>query len=91
VVMLPTTDIDGAERTAETIRATIVARRIPHAASARGLVSISIGVACGIPMSGRGPEALIAAADTALYAAKRQGRNRVLVAGHLEVQPAAAD
>ena len=91
VVMLPATDIDGAERTAETIRATIAARRVPHAASARGSVSISIGVACSIPASGRVPEALIEAADTALYSAKRHGRNRVFVARHVETEIAAAD
>ena len=91
VVMLPATTIDGAERTAEMIRATIAGRAMPHAASKYGRVAVSVGVAMTLPMHDADPEALIEAADSALYAAKRQGRNRVAIAGYRQVQADAAD
>ena len=91
VVMLPATGLDGAQRTAEMIRAAIAAQAVPHGASTCGKVAISVGVAMSIPMSGGDPVALIEAADSALYAAKRQGRNRVVIAGDLEPHRAAAD
>ncbi len=43
-------------------------------------VSLSIGVA-ELPAHGDTPEAIIASADRALYQAKRNGRNRVVLAG----------
>ena len=50
---------------------------------------LSLGVAA-FPLHGDGPEPLIAAADAALYAAKRAGGNRVVAAtGGGPVVPAA--
>jgi diguanylate cyclase (GGDEF)-like protein len=55
-----------------------------------GEVSVSIGVA-SYPACGEVPEDLLAAADRALYRAKREGRNRVVVAASTEpVEPEAA-
>jgi predicted signal transduction protein with EAL and GGDEF domain len=48
-------------------------------------VSVSIGVASGPP--GAELEVLLAAADTALYRAKRDGRNRVQVAEEEPLPP----
>ncbi len=49
-----------------------------------GTISISIGIAM-YPAFGKDPEDLIKQADDALYAAKAAGRDRVEVAGALEV------
>lgn len=41
-------------------------------------MTLSAGIATVVPEEGRSPDARVAAADGALYEAKRQGRNRVL-------------
>ncbi len=43
-------------------------------------VTVSVGLASAIPEDGIRPEDLLAAADRALYQAKRQGRDRIAVA-----------
>ena len=81
-IILPTTDRDGASQVAERVREAVCALEIPHADSGVGqAVTLSIGVASVIPAIDLGPETLIAAADRALYAAKRGGRNRVVTTG----------
>lgn len=80
VCMLPETPLEGAMAVAERMRQGVAALGIAHGASETNAISISIGVACrpGPPVV---PAAeLIAAADHALYEAKRGGRNRVV--GH---------
>ncbi len=62
---------------AERIRRAVEAAGIPHEASRTGVVTVSIGVAAGIPSPNLAEHDFLAAADTALYAAKRAGRNRV--------------
>jgi len=81
VVIMPTTDADGANEVAERIRSAVSALGIPHGGSGCGpSVTLSIGVASTIPALGHTPDGLIAAADRALYAAKCSGRNRVVSA-----------
>lgn len=77
-VILPSTSMDGAERLAETIRAAIERRRIP-VPPPQTCLTVSIGIGYAAEWAGRQPDALIAAADEALYEAKRNGRNRVFL------------
>jgi len=76
--ILPDADISSAASVAETMRQEVLALEIPHEASlVERFVTISIGVAAMHPDAAQPPAALIAAADEALYRAKRGGRNRV--------------
>jgi len=61
---------------AEKLRAAVEAAAIPHGASEAGHVTISVGVAV-FPDDGGDLGSLIDGADSALYAAKRAGRNAV--------------
>jgi diguanylate cyclase (GGDEF)-like protein len=80
--IMPSTTRDAATHVAERVRKALWVLEIPHADSDVGqFVTLSIGVASTIPAVGLGPEALIAAADGALYAAKRGGRNRIVSTG----------
>jgi diguanylate cyclase (GGDEF)-like protein len=80
-VILPETAADGAERVAESARLAIANLKLPHSASpVAPFVTVSVGVATATLESHSSPEELIAAADQALYGAKRSGRNRVNVA-----------
>jgi diguanylate cyclase (GGDEF)-like protein len=81
VVILPNTWLAGAGELAERIRAGVQALAISHEGAAeRGVVTVSLGVACMVPTPASSATALVEAADAALYRAKREGRNRVRTA-----------
>ncbi len=80
-VLLPDTDLDGALELAEELREGIEALAIPNEAAPLGQVTVSIGAAAVVPESGEDPEVLIEIADSALYRAKTEGRNRVRADG----------
>jgi diguanylate cyclase (GGDEF)-like protein len=76
-VVLPQTDSDGAALLAERIREAVERLRVPSVDGRGSLrVTASFGVA-SVPESAAGREDLVAAADAALYRAKRGGKNRV--------------
>jgi len=78
VVVLPGLEADAALAVGERLRRCVSALALPHAGGgAEGIVTLSIGMATGIPVAGMGTDALLAAADGQLYAAKGGGRNRV--------------
>jgi len=75
--ILPNTDAAGAIAVAESIREAIRDLGIPHEQSdVSAIVTVSMGIASIVPCCGKSPDELIAAADRALYDAKRQGRDR---------------
>jgi diguanylate cyclase (GGDEF)-like protein len=77
LVLLPGTEASEVIRIAERIRCLVEALGIAHeAAGANNVVTVSCGVAAAPPSTVSALE-LIAAADAALYAAKRNGRNQV--------------
>ena len=78
-LILPEADVEAASARAEEIRLAVAAMQVPHLGKRLPQVTVSIGVA-GYPAHGNTPEALMKAADEALYRAKRAGRNRVDVA-----------
>jgi len=79
-IALPETGPEGAIELAERIRVRIEAERVPMTDGSVTLsVTASIGTA-SMPGSADGAQALIAAADAALYEAKREGKNRVMSA-----------
>ena len=80
VIILPMADIQTTQARAERIRSKLHELTILHQGKAVGLVSVSVGVA-ELPQHGMTPKTLLEAADAALYAAKRAGRDRVVVAG----------
>jgi len=77
VVLLPETPIDGALAVMERVRERIEATSLELENGKRVSITVSIGLA-GLA-DNEGFEALLKRADEALYTAKREGRNRVLV------------
>ena len=77
-LLLPETELGMARNIAEHLHQAIShqsgAEGVPHAA-----ITASIGLVGIIPTHETRPEMLLTAADVALYAAKRDGRNRVIL------------
>jgi diguanylate cyclase (GGDEF)-like protein len=81
-VVLPGTDLEGAWLFAERVREGVAALRMPlMLGSGKLQVTASLGVA-SVPESAEDPDELLAAADAALYDAKRGGKDQVVRAQH---------
>jgi len=76
-VILPDCDGPAGMLVAERLRRAVEALAMPHG---NGRVTVSIGAASLGHGEQATPEALLARADAALYAAKRDGRNRARLA-----------
>ena len=81
IVLLPETPVAGAQTVAEKIRVSIEELNIAHKTSpVASHITLSLGVAAIVPQPEMDREELIEMADKALYQAKKQGRNRVVIA-----------
>lgn len=78
VVLLPGADLAAATGFAENLRQACESLAIAHPASPVGpVVTISVGVASGVPSEELTAGTLVSLADAALYRAKQDGRNCV--------------
>lgn len=77
-LLLPHTTLPEAVALAQACREALAERALPHPDSPLGpLLTFSVGAAAAVPLPAQGSESLVRAADTAVYAAKRGGRDRV--------------
>ncbi len=86
-VILPETDLAAASSLAERIRAATEEFEFRIGEEEPIKITVSIGVAC-YPTHAVNTRALFAAADTALYAAKNHGKNRVMAHAVAHAAPA---
>ncbi|ERT06909.1 diguanylate cyclase domain protein [Lyngbya aestuarii BL J] len=79
-IILPNTSAEGAIYIAERIQEAIQELAIPHSASlVSSSVTLSMGIAGGIPCCEESPLSLIDISDQALYQAKMEGKNRFIL------------
>jgi diguanylate cyclase (GGDEF)-like protein len=79
-IVLPDTDLAGAEAIARAIQQALAELGLYHGASPLGQhITLSLGIASLIPTTGQKAQTLIDQADAALYTAKQQGRDRFQV------------
>lgn len=79
VILLPGASLDAARQRAEIICAATRSLKVSHNGQSLGQITASVGVSV-YPESGTSPEYLLSNADTALYEAKDNGRDRVVLA-----------
>jgi diguanylate cyclase (GGDEF)-like protein len=77
-VVLPESDHPAAAHTAERLRAAVETLQFSVEDGSNLKITTSVGIAI-LATAGESLDSLLARADTALYTAKREGRNRVVV------------
>lgn len=79
VLILPETGLEDLRMRAEQIREGIKRMHLQHNSQFLDRITISVGISC-FPEHGLTPRLILKAADTALYVAKQEGRDRVVSA-----------
>ncbi|MGG6268944.1 CHASE2 domain-containing protein [Leptolyngbya sp. AN03gr2] len=80
IVLLPSTNANGALIVAERIRSEVEAMQLEHSGSLISpFATLSLGVSSVVPSSSITPKAWIEVADAGLYEAKQAGRNCVVL------------
>ena len=77
VLILPEATLENSKKRAEALRDEVKKLEVRYQDKPLGTITLSFGVAV-FPDHGASPEALLRAADTALYRAKAEGRDRVV-------------
>ena len=80
VLIAPDTDGASALALAEAVRAALEALQMAHARAPLGVITASIGVVALVPDAATSAEHMLGLADQAMYRAKQQGRNQVVLA-----------
>ena len=81
-LILPDASLEAAQQRAEELRQAVRQLQL-QAGQAHEVVTLSLGVAI-YPQHGRTIETVLQAADSALYRAKQEGRDRVVVAENIQ-------
>ncbi len=84
-ILLPEAAVEDARQRAEHLRQEVKHLQVRYDQELLGSISISLGVAC-FPLHAHSALSLVRTADDALYAAKAQGRDRVVVAEHRDAR-----
>ncbi len=80
VAVLPDTSINGASKVAESLRLNVQSLAIEHKSSPIAeMVTISLGISSTAPARNSTLDMIINTSDIALYKAKQEGRNRVVI------------
>jgi diguanylate cyclase (GGDEF)-like protein len=80
-IVLPLAEGEASRLVGERVRLNVRALAIPYPESPTGIITVSVGVASTRPAeSGVTPAKLLESADAALYQAKREGRDKVVLA-----------
>jgi diguanylate cyclase (GGDEF)-like protein len=85
LLVLAGASIDAACKRAELLREGLKQLTVRHAGQVLGRITVSIGVSA-FPGHGATVEELVRAADKALYRAKEEGRDRIVVADPMNTQ-----
>ena len=78
VVVLPETERSAAALTAERLRSAVESLEFPFEDGTELRITTSVGISI-LAAAGESLDSLMARADGALYEAKREGRNRVVI------------